>query len=444
LTQAHEQNFLWGVATSSHQVEGYNDKNDWSHWESLGHVEGGVKSGSATDHFNRFCEDIRLISELGLNSYRFSVEWSRLEPEEGCWSQAAFEWYSDLIAECERYKITPMLTAHHFTSPKWFADKGGFAWEFSSVRFTEYVRRLAQAFGSRVPLWCTFNEPMVLVVGSYLGQFMPPAQVAPQLVPVVCHNLLKSHVAAYQTIHREAKKTVQVGIAHNMLHFVPDRKWHPMEHVLRYMFHRFYNRSWLDAVTGRKQNFGIKGFIPSARPVAEAVGKTSVDFIGVNYYTKAYTQWRPRVPSHDRPEQLPVGLAFAHRNEKTSDLGWAIHPKGFAKMLNFAGSYNLPLYITENGIADREDQLRSDYIRSHLKEVGLAIKRGLDIRGYYYWSLIDNFEWIKGFWPRFGLYHVDYDTFSRSQRESAAYFRDIVKAHKQGEVFKVPDPSLFK
>lgn len=445
-----DQPFLWGAATSSHQVEGHNDKNDWWAWEAEGRCEGGARSGAATDHWNRFREDLKLAAGLKLNSYRFSVEWSRIEPEEGRWDESAIEWYSDLIAECESLGIIPMLTLHHFTSPRWLAEKGGFTWDGSSYAFTRFVEKIAKTLGPRVPLWCTLNEPMVLVGGTYLAQFMPPAVFSPKNAALACHNLLKSHVSAYQVLHSQITERKgkwknhprRVGIAHNLLDFVPDRPWHPLEWTLARIFHRFYNRAWLDAVTGRKQRFGVLGLVPSAPVVQEALGKPTVDFIGVNYYTKAYVQWRPRAAAEERPADLPIGLSFARRKEEASDLEWAIHPHGFRKMLRFAASYGLPLYVTENGIADRNDDLRPRYLMSHLEELALAIEEGIDIRGYYHWSLLDNFEWIKGFGPRFGLFRVNYETFAREATRSADLYREIISGHL-GREGLVPDPQFF-
>ncbi len=434
--------FLWGAATSSHQIEGHNRHNDWWAWEEKGNIEGGARSGPATDHFNRFREDIRLAADLGLNSYRFSVEWSRLQPEENRWDPAGLEWYRELIAECEKRRLLPMLTLHHFTSPQWFAEMGGFAQPLASRQFSAYVHEVVAGLGSRVPLWCTLNEPMVLVAGTYLGTFMPPAKFAPKLASMACHNLLKCHVQAYKIIHSKirnregpwASHPIRVGIANNMLDFVPDRRWHPLERLLTGLFWRFYNRSWLDAGTGGPQRFGVLGLVPEADPVIEALNVNTSDFIGLNYYTKAYVQWRPKAPARERPAVLPLGLTFARRKEPASDVEWAVHPEGFGRMLNYVSQYGLPIYVTENGIADHKDTLRPHYLMTHLHQVGSAIHRGLDVRGYYYWSLMDNFEWIKGFGPRFGLFRVDYDNFERTATGSARLFKKLIRAHQDAGV----------
>jgi beta-glucosidase len=279
---------------------------------------------------------------------------------------------------------------------------------------------------------------MVLVAGTYLGKFMPPGHYSPENAALACHHLLKAHVKAYDQIHQLSQHRegpwkshpVRVGIAHNMIDFKPDRKWHPIENALTLVFKRFYNRSWLDAITGKKQHFGVTGIIPYAEQVREALGRVTTDFIGINYYTKAYVQWRPKAPASERPAELPLGLSFARRTEDVSDMGWAIHPQGFQRMIELAASYGMPIYITENGIADREDRLRERFLKEHLDVMDRARCAGIDIRGYYYWSLLDNFEWIKGFGPRFGLYRVDYETLERSLNPSTQALTDRIKTHR--------------
>jgi len=433
------QEFLWGAATSSHQIDGHNENSDWWQWEAAGNVEGGVRSGAATDHWKRFKSDLRLAADLGLTTYRFSIEWARLEPEEGRWNESAFEWYSEMIAECENLGLLPMATLHHFTSPQWFAAQGGFTSPQASEKFARYATQVAQRLGSRIPIWCTFNEPMVLVFGTYIARIMPPAIFAPKLVGAACNGILKSHVLAYDILHssklapREGRwkdRPLEVGIAHNIVDFRADRRWHPMENLLVYVFRKFFNRSWLDAVTGKKQRFAVPFLVPRSRPVSEALGRRTVDYIGANYYTKGYVQWRPKSAGEGTSKDMPIGVSFARRRETASDLGWAIHPEGLARTLHFVARYQLPIYVTENGIADAKDVLRPEYLVSHLREIARAIKKGIDVRGYYHWSLLDNFEWIKGFWPRFGLYQVDYETFERRATRSALLYKKLIEAHR--------------
>lgn len=437
---ARSQPFLWGAATSGHQVDGDNRNSDWWAWEAQGFIDGGVRSGRAADHWRRFREDLRLAREFGMTSYRFSFEWARLEPREGEWCKDALAWYDELVTECERLGLVPMATLHHFSLPQWFAEQGGFSSPGAPEKFIRYTERVATAFGRRIPLWCTLNEPMVLVVGSYLGRFMPPGEYDPEAASRACLHLLQAHIAAYDILRSYADKRegvfgdrpLEVGFAHNMLDFVPERVLHPIESFLSWRFSALYNDAWLEAVSGNQQKFGCFGLFPQAPEFKPARGRRSYDFIGVNYYTKAYVQWRPRTHAKERVSNLPLGLSFAKRKELASDLGWAIHPLGLRRLLRRLRRYKAPIYITENGLADAADQHRCHYLVTHLREVARAHAQGLDIRGYYHWSLIDNFEWIKGFWPRFGLCAVNYESLERQARPSAYLYRDIIHAHPDG------------
>ena len=373
------------------------------------------------------------------------MEWAKIEPSEGVFDEAAIGWYEQLLGHCEALGLKPMVTLHHFTLPAWVAEKGGFAEPETVAAFGRYVAKVIERLGSRVPLWCTFNEPMVLALGSYLAGFMPPALKEPAKVSRANFHMFQAHAAAYAAIHAIQKRSgpwskepVQVGIAHNMLDFIPDRWWHPLERILAMVIRRYYNGAWLGAITGKDQSFGVPGLIPAA-PFRTGSRKPTADFIGVNYYTKAYVRWRPRDASEGSLEGFPVGVAFARRNEEKTDLGWAIHPAGFRNVLRQALGYGLPVYVTENGIADRVDSRRERYLSLHLREIARLVGEGREIRGYYHWSLMDNFEWREGFSPRFGLFHVDYETFHRTPRDSALRFRDLVRAHAGGP----PRPDLL-
>lgn len=438
--------FLWGAATSSHQVEGNNTQNDWWAWEQKGKVENGETSGVSTDHWNYFREDLNLAAQMGLNSYRFSIEWSRWESSPGVWNQEAIDWYKELIAECEKRKLKPCVTLHHFTSPIWFAERGGFLNPDSPAYFLRFVKKVVAELGDRISLWCTFNEPMVLAVGQYLGGFMPPGEFKPDYVGQVCYYILKSHVHAYDWIHAQIKNRrgpwkndpIEVGIANNMVDFFPDRKWHPIELGLSQVCRKFFNRSWWDATTGGKQKFGLPWLIKSPPQVVEALGRTTSDYLGINYYTKGYIQWRA---ASDFQAEFPIQVQFFKKAELKSDLDWAIHPSGLGRMIRLAKTYGLPIYITENGIADASDKYRSQYLVAHLEQVAREMDAGAKIKGYFHWSLLDNFEWIKGYGPRFGLVEVDYMNLKRTPRGSAILLAKIIAMH-QGYYFGPQLPLL--
>ncbi len=435
--------FLWGVATSSHQIEGGNIHNDWWAWEQAGNIETGEISGQATDHWSRYEEDLANAASLGLNSYRFSIEWSRCEPQEGKWDAVAFQWYTKLVTLCESHGLMPMVTLHHFTLPKWLAEKGGITHPHFPDRFAGFVRKVISHLGSRIPLWCTLNEPNALAIGAYMGGFMPPAQISSRKLGVAHRMLLKAHVKAYDLIHEKVVERegpwssvpLSVGFAHNLIDFQPFNARRLRDRLLTHFCRRYYNQAWLDAVTGRKQHFGIRGLLPAPKQVWSARGRKTVDFIGVNYYMRAYPFWGAQKEQAEYTpfNGLPIGLAFQKKEDTVSDLGWAIHPEGLGRILRFASGYGIPLYITENGIADASDVLRREYLESHLREVAAAKTSGLDIRGYFHWSLLDNFEWKKGFAPRFGLWEVDYATFERRPRQSAERYAQLIRQNESDD-----------
>lgn len=445
--------FLWGVATSSHQIEGDNTHNDWWAWEQAGNIRTGEMSGKATDHWTRFAEDLQNAASLGATSYRFSVEWSRLEPQEGKWDTSAFDWYENLLTECEKKGLLPMLTLHHFTLPQWLAEKGGLLHPHFAERFASFVRKIAVQWGSRVPLWCTVNEPMWLVFGGYLAGVLPPAQSNPRSVGLAHRAMLKAHVAAYDILHQVITRRegpwkdhpLSVGFAHNMIDFQPLRSWSLVERLMSTVFDRYYNRSWLDAVTGRRQGFGVRGILPAPKQVWSARGRRTVDFLGINYYMRAYPCWGPQKEHAQfiQFKNLPIGIRFQKSGDTVSDLGWPIHPVGLGRMIRKVARYGLPIYITENGIADAVDDRRPKYLTEHLREVARAKQSGVDLRGYYYWSLLDNFEWIEGFAPRFGLWEVDYQSLNRRPRSSAEIYRQIIERATRGGGLRAEDiPSI--
>jgi beta-glucosidase len=268
---------------------------------------------------------------------------------------------------------------------------------------------------------------MVLTVGSYIAKYMPPAEYAPKKASAGLANLVRAHVLAYDRIRSGVRSRsgpfasipLAVGIAQNMIAFKPDRPWYPIDRILTRVFDRFYNRAFLEAVVGRRQRFGVPGLIPSPPQVMAARGRATADFIGVNYYTKAYVRFGKSKAAEGSISEAPITVSFARPGEPASDLGWSIYPEGFGQMIRLAASYGKPVYITENGIADAADAHRPSYVESHLGEIAKARADGVDVRGYYHWTLMDNFEWIKGFVPRFGLYAVSHPGLERKRTRGA-------------------------
>lgn len=386
--------FLWGVATSSHQIEGHT-LNDWTAWADAGHVARHERADLATDHWHRWEDDFALFARMGINSYRFSLEWSRIEPEPGTWNLPALAQYRRMIGRMRELGWEPLLTLHHFTLPPWLAHAGGILAPSAVPAFSAYVERAMAAVGDLVDLFITINEPTVYAVQGYLRGAWPPGQESAGRTVRVIRRMLKLHRAAYGAI-KAARPNAAVGLAHHYLDFAPLGP-RPAARVLAWLS-RYLFDEYMIARVGTLQ-----------------------DFIGVNYYTRQWTSWRhPLNPT-------PVGPGVA-----LTDSGWAICPEGLEQVLVRLARFQRPLVITENGMATEDDGSRSRFLRDHLAAVSRARAQGADVRGYFYWSALDNFEWAEGFGPRFGLAAVDYATFHRELRDSAALYARTIAAHPRG------------
>ena len=384
------QQFLWGAATSAHQVEGHNVHNDWWHWEQK-HPE-VQNSGAAADHYHRFDEDFKLAKQLGHTAHRLSLEWSRLEVTPGEWSQKALAHYREVLTSLKEHGLTSFVTLHHFTNPQWVADAGGWLDAATPGRFERYAEFVARELGELVDFWVTINEPMVYATQSFWYGNWPPQEKSLRHMLRATSNLAAGHNRAYDAIHSVLPQA-KVGIAKHFVAFLPENTWHLDDRLVVGAANWFFNRRFMNH-TWR-----------------------SHDFIGVNYYqtnTKHVTVFPPRVD-----EEPWEGLR--------SDMDWAIRPEGLTHVLLEAKRYGVPLYVTENGLADAADSRRADFIRSHLRASEDAQKGGADVRGYLHWSLLDNFEWAYGYGPRFGLVEVDYETQDRTPRRSAYVYKCIIE-----------------
>lgn len=388
--------FLWGAATSAHQVEGGNH-NDWSEWEKLGLVKNKEQSGRATDHYHRFKEDFALAKSLGHNAHRLSIEWSRIEPQPRVFDMAAIEHYREVLTELRRLGIEPIVTLHHFTNPIWVADYGAWLKRRSIDDFGRYVQVIVGQLGSLVKYWVTINEPTVNTALGYLSDWWPPQRRNVIDAWTAIHHLAKAHRLAYQIIHRHSA-SAKVGVANNLSNFVPARKNNLFDHGIAGLAHYWHNRWWLDETHDTQDFFGLNYYFHN--PVRAKVTLDLVKLI--------------------KPEPVP--------GTPRSDLDWEIHPEGMATILRWLAKYRRPIIITENGLADATDKLRSQFIRDYIHVVAEAIKDGIDIRGYLHWSLLDNFEWREGFGPRFGLVAIDYQTMARMIRPSAYEYKKIIEA----------------
>jgi beta-glucosidase len=410
-TQGRE--FLWGVATSAFQLEG-SPYADWASWDASLHAIPKI-----TGHYSLYRKDLLLLRELGVNGYRFSIEWSRIEPEESTWDEAAIDHYQEIIDILTENNIEPMLTLHHFTHPLWFIKR--YPWHHDEsvpkfLRFTEKV--LSRLKGVRY--WITFNEPYVLLLGGYLEGCMPPGNRDVQLAFRALRNILLCHAKAYQLIH-SAVPDAMVSVAHNMAALTPWQRWNPADRLLAGIAKYFYNHSLLDAfLTGRLRiKFPYQKVFEIELPLPG-----TLDFFGVNYYTRVHMRFNPF-------KKMGVELRYKDiAGYGLTDMGWEIHPGGLQKVLTYASRLNVPLIITENGIATPNARRKIRFMKQHIDVVEECIKKGMNVQGYFYWSLIDNYEWLQGLDARFGLYRVDFETLERRPTEAALYYSHLIKTRK--------------
>lgn len=405
------EGFYFGAATSSHQVEG-GSMNDWSEWEkqnasrlaaesvkfsglqSWGSVRKSAMdpanyiSSIAADHFHRYEEDFDIAKKIGLNAYRFSVEWQRIEPEPGRWDEKAVSHYVSMVRALRKRKMEPFVTIWHWTLPLWLSGSGGIMNKNFPGLFARYSQKLAESFGSDVRYYIIINEPEIYALNSYMLGIWPPQKKGVVSYIRAIRSLIKSHKLACAAI-KQVNPGALTGPACNLSFFEPAGG---INRVFAFLADRFWNRHFISRTL--EQN----------------------DFIGINYYF------------HNR---INCGLN-KNANEKVSDMGWELYPQGIENVVMEMTRYGLPLFVTESGLADAEDRHRPWYIEETLRSLMRTIELGADLHGYLHWSLLDNFEWDKGFWPEFGLAAVDRATMKRTPRTASVdtYKRIITKGLK--------------
>ncbi|MEJ2013466.1 MAG: family 1 glycosylhydrolase [Anaerolineales bacterium] len=411
--------FLWGTATSAHQVEGDNVLNDWYEWERTpGRIINGHVSGRACEWWDgRWAEDFDHAAETNQNSHRLSIEWSRIEPTLAVWDEAALEQYRTMIAGAKSRGLEPMVTLHHFTLPQWLADRGGWLAEESAGWFERYTRKAVGVLKDLVRLWVTINEPNVLVYSGYVSNEFPPGEKNIRLAPLAIRNLVRAHAAAYHAIH-EIDPHALVGVAHQFRGFKPRSMPNPADRWLaQFKSHNFNDLFPQAMVDGRIRFLLSRDRVPEAR--------MTQDFIGLNYYTSEEVAFDLGNPaSAFQPGGYPEDKALSP-NAFLAD--W---PQGFWDALRWSHSFRLPIYITENGAEDGEDAFRRTYLARHLHQLWRAANFNWRIKGYFHWSLVDNFEWERGWTQRWGLWSIDEKTQVRKKRPSADFFSEICRTNQ--------------
>ncbi len=411
--------FRWGTATSSHQVEGGNDANDWSDWESMpGRIHDGSRSGSAAEWWaGRAEEDLERARRLGQNAHRLSLEWSRLEPEPGRFDDRAFGRYAEILRAERANGLTLMVTLNHFTLPRWIARRGAWLADGTVDAFVELARRAVLSLGPHVDLWCTQNEPNVLALMAYAQPHWPPGLASMPAAFRAFSNLLTAHARAYREMHRVAP-AARVGIVVNMPVLDPARE------------------KLGDRVVASVQDWAFSGamlaafetgvLLPPLTPWPKRIRglERAFDWFGVNYYGRYLVAF-----------DTTAGREFFGRrvHSETVHTEWndwgEPYPGGLTAQLVRLARLRTPLYVTENGIMDATDARRPAFLREHVAAVAEAVARGSDVRGYFHWSLLDNFEWSEGWSAPFGLHALDRVTQARTLRPSGALYAAICRTN---------------
>jgi len=402
-----KEGLLLGAATAATQIEGGDENNNWARFAKEGKVYDKTTPTRACDHYNRFREDIDLMAEMGIEIYRFGIEWSRIEPAQGAFDPEVLSHYRDEIEYMISKGIRPMLTIHHFTNPLWFEDIGGFTNKRSVEIFMTFAERVVDALGDLVEDYITINEPNVYVTNSLFFGTWPPEKKSFVSVVKAFSNMTACHIKAYEMIHekrrRMGKEVTRVSFANHLRVFEPkdkDNAWH-----------RFSTKmtKWLfqDAVTEAMMTGKCKFPVMKRRGVKE--GKY-YDFIGINYYSRSTLE--------------SIGDGVREGCFK-NDLGWEIYHEGLIELANELGAkYHAPVYVTENGTCDNTDAFRPLFVYDQLK---LISETDNPIERYYHWSFMDNFEWREGESARFGLVRVDYETQTRTVNDSGKLYADIIR-----------------
>lgn len=411
--------FRWGTATAHHQIEGGHDDNNWGRWErstddrGRPRIQHGDVSGDAADHWNRWREDVALMDEvLGCDLYRFSFSWSRIEPRPGEWDRAALDHYHQLIDELLRRGITPMATVHHFAHPGWLEELGSFEREENIAHVVRFAGKLFEEFGEKVPLWCTFNEPGPFSVMGWLLGVFPPGKKSPRLHGQVLRNLCLAHLRVVEKIRAmPGGDAVKIGLVKNIFQLDPWRRWSPLDWALCRLADHVYNESVLEFLRSGRFRYRVPFLVNMDEQLMGPGLEDRGDFVGLNYYANLlldpFMRREPPFEVRSRPGQIPT------------DMPYNIYAEGLWRALHRIRSVGLPVWITENGVPDARDDRRATWIRRYLYALRRAMAEGVEVRGFCYWSLLDNFEWAEGYQMRFGLFAVDYETQERTLREGA-------------------------
>jgi beta-glucosidase len=434
--------FLWGAATSAYQIEGspLADGAGPNIWHRFSHTPGltqdSATGDAACDHYNRWQQDLDLLSWLGLRAYRFSVAWARVLPEgTGRVNRKGLDFYDRLVDALLQRDILPLVTLYHWDLPATLDDRGGWLNRDVADWFAEFTSLVARTLGDRVAMWATLNEPWVVMDGGYMHGGLAPGHRNLFEAPIVTHNLLRAHGTSVQALRALVPQPVGLVVNIEPKYAASDSE---ADRTATQRADAYMNRQYLDPALLGTYPDELREMFGEAWPEMPdddmALIRQPLDFIGINYYTRAVTC--------NDPTEVPTrSTRVAQSQHISTEMGWEVYPPGLTDTLTwFKARYgNVPVYVTENGAAfadppsvnttTLDDPLRVAYFRDHLRAVHRAISADVDVRGYFAWSLLDNFEWSHGYSKRFGIVHVDFATQQRTPKRSASFYRDVVHSN---------------
>ncbi|HEX2209694.1 MAG TPA: GH1 family beta-glucosidase [Longimicrobium sp.] len=436
------EGFLWGAATSAYQVEGspLADGAGVSNWHRFSHTPRMTHDGDtgdvACDHYRRWADDVALMAKLGLRAYRFSISWSRVFPAgTGRINRAGLDFYERLVDALLARGITPNATLYHWDLPAALDDRGGWLNPDIAGWFADYAAAVFRALDDRVPMWSTLNEPWVVMHAGYVVGEHAPGHRSVWEAPRVSHNLLRAHASAVRAYRSMGRNRIGLVVNLEPRYAASDR---PEDLAARARAEAYMNRQYLDPVFHGRYPDELREIFGEAWPEhADAEAETlrePIDWLGINYYTRSVMR--------DDPSDPPVRAGRVRQDRHThTEMGWEVYPPALTDVLVWVRERygEVPLYVTENGaafydppVAERgevDDPLRVAYYRDHLRAAHEAIRRGVDLRGYFAWSLLDNFEWSAGYARRFGIVHVDLQTQKRTPKRSARFYADVIRTN---------------
>lgn len=457
------EGFLWGAATSHFQVEGHPTEmstrlSDWSKWTAIaGNISDSTTADSACEFFSRYQDDIELLGGLNLGALRISLNWAVLCPTSGEDGQRSLdtkevEYYRNLLSSLKKRNITTFVTLFHFCLPEALADDGGWLNEKTAIEFGRFAELIARELGEYIDYWITINEPLPYVYQGYVDGSWPPGQKQHYLNAFrSVRNMLRGHALAYHAIHKVIPDS-KVSFTNHWRPFVPRNKWNPLDRLVTHMRNRVFNHLFPAAIKNGAMQFPFPlSFEPSIKELLAPIEglKDTMDYSGVNYYTRDLSQHSLEAPFDF------FGKSWRNLEAEISCMGWESYPDGLFEILTKelkpylkrSDGKECPIMITENGYAtlfpahlvegdwSLTDEFRIKYLISHLMAMHKAIQKGANVKGYLYWSLLDNFEWAEGLKARFGLVRVAFPTQERTLRKSAYVYAKIAQSNTLDPVY---------